>query len=150
MTTENTSACPAGVSDCSILEFDRHHSDRKGNLTVAGNSDPLPFDIKRVYYIYDVPAGENRGGHAHHTLMQLIVAVAGSFTVNIDDGTHRCSFTLNRPYHGLLIKPGIWRTLDNFASGSVALVLASEHYDEADYIRSYDEFLQYRKSIENA
>lgn len=130
------------VFDCFLVELDKHHSDRKGNLTVVGKGIDVPFDVKRVYYLYDVPGGESRGGHAHKALYQLIVAVSGSFTVTLDDGTDKKTFVLNRPYTGLLVVPGIWRTLDDFSSGAVCLVLASEIYDEADYIRDYEEFLK--------
>ena len=130
------------VFDCFLVELDKHHSDRKGNLTVVGKGLDVPFDVKRVYYLYDVPGGESRGGHAHKALYQLIVAVSGSFTVTLDDGTDKKTFVLNRPYTGLLVVPGIWRTLDDFSSGAVCLVLASEIYDEADYIRDYEEFLK--------
>ena len=130
------------VLDCRLVELDKHHSDRKGNLTVVRNGIEVPFDVKRVYYLYDVPGGESRGGHAHKALFQLIVAVSGSFSVTLDDGTDKKIFALNRPYQGLLVVPGIWRTLDDFSSGAVCLVLASEKYDEADYIRDYEEFLK--------
>ncbi len=130
------------VYSCSIIELDRHHSDRKGNLTVVENGKTVPFDVKRSYYLYDVPAGESRGGHAHKELYQLIVAASGSFTVTLDDGNVKRTFILNRPYQGLMVVPGIWRTLDDFSSGAVCLVLASEGYNEDDYIRNYDEFLK--------
>ncbi len=136
----------ASVYDCSIIEIDKHHSDRKGNLSVVENGDAIPFDVKRVYYLYDVPGGESRGAHAHKKLKQLIIAVSGSFTVTLDDGKVRRSFTLNRPYQGLLVTPGIWRELDDFSSGSICLVLASEKYDEDDYIRDYNEFEKYIKN----
>ena len=100
---------------------------------------------QRLYYLYDVPGGVSRGGHAHKGLYQLVIAASGCFTVTLDDGMEKKTFTLNRPYQGLLIKPGIWRELDDFSSGSVCLVLASEKYDEADYIRTYEEFVEYRK-----
>lgn len=132
------------VYDCGIIELDRHHSDRKGDICVVENGKTVPFDTKRVYYLYDVPGGVSRGGHAHKDLQQLIFAVSGSFTVTLNDGNVKRSFTLNRPYQGLLVKPGIWRELDDFSSGSVCLVLASEKYNEADYIRTYDEFIKYR------
>jgi len=135
------------VFDCSIIELDKHHSDRKGNLTVVENGGSLPFDVRRVYYLYDVPGGEARGSHAHRTLEQLIVAASGSFTVTLDDGKNKRSFFLNRPYQGLLIKPGLWRDLNDFSSGSIALVLASEAYSKDDYIRDYNAFLEYRKSL---
>lgn len=132
------------VFDCSIIELDKHHSDRKGNLTVVENGITLPFDVKRVYYIYDVPGGESRGAHAHKALEQLIVAASGSFTVTLDDGTNKKSFYLNHPYQGLYVKPGMWRDLDDFSSGAVAMVLASEIYQKEDYIRDYQEFLEFR------
>ncbi len=133
------------VYDCTIIELDKHHSDRKGNLSVVQNGDTIPFDVKRVYYLYDVPGGESRGAHAHKELSQLIVAASGSFTVTLDDGKVKRSFLLNRPYQGLLVVPGIWRDLDDFSSGSVCMVLASHPYDKEDYIRDYDEFLEYKK-----
>lgn len=136
------------VSDCSLIELDKHHSDRKGNLTVVENEITLPFDVKRVYYLYDVPGGESRGSHAHKALEQLIVAASGSFTVTLDDGKNKKSFFLNRPYMGLYIKPGMWRDLDDFSSGAVAMVLASEVYQAEDYIRDYDAFLAFRRSEE--
>lgn len=132
------------VEDCCLIELDRHHSDRKGNLTVVENGQTLPFDVKRVYYLYDVPGGESRGSHAHKNLEQLIVAASGSFTVTLDDGTQKRSFFLNRPYQGLYVKPGMWRDLDDFSSGSVCMVLASEVYQAEDYIRDYEEFLTFR------
>lgn len=133
------------VYDCGIVELDRHHSQRKGDISVVENGETVPFDVKRVYYLYDVPGGANRGSHGHKQLEQLILAASGSFTVTLDDGNECRSFTLNRPYQGLLIKPGMWRTLDDFSSGSVCLVLASEKYDAADYIQGYEDFLAYKK-----
>ena len=132
------------VFDCGIIELDRHHSARKGDISVVENAETVPFDTKRLYYLYDVPGGVSRGGHAHKGLWQLIIAASGCFTVTLDDGNVKRAFTLNHPYQGLLVKPGIWRELDDFSSGSVCLVLASEKYDEADYIRTYDEFIEYR------
>ena len=132
------------VSDCKVIELDKHHSARKGNLSVVENGVTLPFDVKRVYYLYDVPGGESRGAHAHYDLEQLIIAASGSFTITLDDGENKKKFTLNRPYQGLFIKPGIWRDLDDFSSGAVCLVLASEVYKKEDYIRDYDEFLKYK------
>ncbi len=131
------------VNDCGIIELDRHHSQRKGDISVVENGKEVPFDVKRIYYLYDVPGGADRGGHAHKELYQLIIAVSGSFTVTLDDGYFKRPFILNRPYQGLLVKPGIWRTLDDFSSGSVCLVLASEKYDENDYIRSYEDYFEY-------
>ena len=133
------------VYDCNIIELDRHHSDSRGNISVVENGDTIPFDVKRLYYLYDVPGGVSRGGHAHKELSQFIIAASGCFTVTLDDGKVKRAFTLNRPYQGLLVKPGVWRNLDDFSSGSVCLVLASEKYDESDYIREYDEFLEYRR-----
>lgn len=134
------------VYDCTVIELDRHHSDRKGNISVVENGRDVPFNVKRAYYLYDVPGGESRGGHAHKELRQLIIAASGSFTVTLDDGHVKRTFTLNRPYQGLYVVPGIWRTLDDFSSGAVCMVLASERYDEADYIRDYQEFLKYRNN----
>lgn len=116
--------------------------DRRGNLSVIEN-DIVPFDIKRVYYLYDVPSGSERGGHAHKELKEFLVALSGSFDVVLKDGEEQEIVTLNKPYEGLLINPGIWRELQNFSSGSVCLVVASEVYIEEDYIRNFDEFLEY-------
>lgn len=135
------------VFDCTMVELDKHHSDRKGNLTVVENGVTLPFDVKRVYYIYDVPGGENRGAHAHKDLSQLIIAASGSFTVTLDDGINKRSFFLNRPYQGLYVKPGMWRDLVDFSSGAVCMVLASDIYKAEDYIRSYKEFVDYRNLL---
>lgn len=132
------------VYDCQIIELDKHHSDRKGNLTVVENGKTLPFDVKRAYYLYDVPGGESRGAHAHRELEQLIVAASGSFTVTLDDGRDKRTYFLNRPYQGLYVKSGMWRDLSDFSSGAVALVLASDVYKEEDYIRDYQDFLQFR------
>ena len=132
------------VFDCTMVELDKHHSDRKGNITVVENGATLPFDVKRVYYIYDVPGGESRGAHAHKELEQLIVAVSGSFTVTLDDGTSKRSFFLNRPYQGLYVKSGLWRDLVDFSSGAVAMVLVSEVYKADDYIRTYEDFIKFR------
>ena len=132
------------VYDCGIITLDRHHSQRKGDISVIENGETIPFDVRRIYYLYDVPGGESRGGHAHRELQQLILAASGSFTVTLDDGKVRRTFNLNRPYQGLLVKPGIWRTLDDFSSGSVCLVLASEKYDAVDYIRDYNDFITFR------
>ena len=132
------------VFDCTIVELDKHHSDRKGNLTVVENGETLPFDVKRVYYLYDVPGGESRGAHAHRNLEQFIVAASGSFNVTLDDGRCKRTFFLNRPYHGLYVKPGMWRDLEDISSGAVCMVLASEEYNVEDYIRDYDDFMKYR------
>lgn len=133
------------VFDCTMVELDKHHSDRKGNLTVVQNGTTLPFDVKRVYYLYDVPGGESRGSHAHRDLEQLIIAASGSFTVTLDDGKCKRSFFLNRPYQGLYVRAGMWRDLEDFSSGAVCMVLASDVYQVEDYIRNYDDFLEFRK-----
>ena len=137
-------SCKSTVNECRIIDL-RKMSDPRGNLTPIEGSGDVPFEIKRIYYLYDVPSGESRGAHAHKELQQLIIAANGSFTITLDDGDNKKVFTLNRPYQGLLIVPGIWRDLDDFSSGAVLLCLASEHYDEKDYIREYDEFLEYKK-----
>ena len=134
------------LDDCLIIDLDKHHSDRKGNLSVVENGLTLPFDVKRVYYLYDVPGGESRGAHAHRELSQFIVAASGSFSVTLSDGNERRTFFLNRPYKGLLVRPGMWRDLDDFSSGAVCMVLASDIYKEEDYIRDYEEFLEFRKN----
>ena len=120
--------------------------DPRGNLTVAEQMRNVPFEVKRVYWTYDVPAGERRGGHAHKECVEFIIAVSGSFTVTLDDGKgNHNDFHLNHPWQGLLVPTGVWRTLEDFSSGSVCLVLASELFDEADYWYDYDEFVKYVK-----
>lgn len=132
------------VFDCSIVDLSKVHS-KVGNITIVENNDQFLFAVKRIYYLYDVPEGEERGGHAHYELEQFIIAASGSFDVILDDGTNKQKFTLNRPYLGLHIVPGIWGDLNNFSSESVCLVLASHAYEEKDYIRNYKAFLnQYR------
>ncbi len=129
------------VEDCSVVELQRIHNP-KGNITVVEKGRAIPFDVKRVYYLYDVPGGEGRGGHAHRQLQQLVVAAMGAFDVVLDDGRERRTVMLNRAYQGLLIVPMIWREVVNFSSGGVCLVLASTVYDEADYIRDYQTFVE--------
>ena len=116
-------------------------SDPRGNLTFIEGKRHIPFDVQRVYYLYDVPSGEERGGHAHFALQQLIIAVAGSFDVLVDNGFERRKITCNRPFQGVLMKSLVWRELNNFSSGAVCLVLASMNYQESDYIRDYEKFL---------
>jgi len=134
-----------GLDQCHIIELPRIPEPR-GNLTFIEGGQHVPFEIKRVYYLYDVPGGAERGGHAHKELQQLIIAMSGSFHVMLDDGKDRKRFHLNRSYYGLYVCPMIWRELDNFSSGSVCMVLASTLYDEADYFRNYDEFLAAARS----
>jgi hypothetical protein len=121
-------------------------ADPRGNLTFIEAGSHVPFEIRRVYYLYDVPGGSERGGHAHKGLCQLIVAMSGSFDVVLDDGSRKQRFHLNRSYYGLYICPMVWRELDNFSSGSVCMVLASNHYDESDYYRNYQQFLDALRS----
>ena len=132
------------IGRCKILDLPKI-SDPRGNLTFIEGSVHVPFDIERVYYLYDVPGGAERGGHAHKALHQVIIAMSGSFDVVLDDGPAKKRFHLNRSYHGLYICPMIWRELDNFSSGSVCLVLASNRYDEADYFRDYKSDLAARE-----
>ena len=118
-------------------------TDPRGNLTVAEGMKDVPFSVARVYWVYDVPAGESRGGHAHRRCREFIVAVSGSFTVTLDDGRERTTVLLNHPYQGLLVETGVWRTLDDYSSDAVCLVLASDPFCEEDYIRDYDDFKRY-------
>lgn len=129
----------SSIYDCVVLPLSKIHNPA-GNITIVEGETHLPFDVKRIYYLYDIPAGEDRGGHAHKELRQLIVAASGAFDVLLDDGVNKKVVTLNRPDYGLLVVPGIWRELMEFSSGAVCLVLASEGYDEGDYIREYEEF----------
>ena len=118
-------------------------ADPRGNLTVAEQRKDIPFDIRRVYWTYDIPSGESRGGHAHKHCREFIIAVSGSFSVTLDNGKERQTYLLNHPYQGLYVDTGIWRTLDDFSSGAVCLVLAEDEFDEGDYIYDYDQFLNY-------
>ena len=129
-----------------IIELPKIY-DPRGNLTVAEQMKNVPFEVKRVYWTYDVPSGESRGGHAHKECVEFIIAVSGSFTVSLDDGRgNRKDYHLNHPWQGLLVNTGIWRTLEDFSSGAVCLVLASELYDEEDYIYEYEDYLKYVKN----
>ena len=128
--------------DIKLIELPKI-TDPRGNLTVAEGAGVVPFDIKRAYWVYDVPGGESRGGHAHKRLRQLVVALSGSFTVTLDNGYERRTVLLNHPWQGLIIETNTWRTLDDFSSGAVCLVLASDHFEEDDYIYDYQEFLNY-------
>jgi hypothetical protein len=133
----------SSVYDCVILPLDKIHN-RAGNITIIEGKKNVPFEIQRIYYLYDIPGGEDRGGHAHIELFQLIIAAGGSFDVLLDDGQNKKVVTLNRPDYGLMIIPGIWRELMEFSSGSTCLVLASHKYNELDYIREYKEFLKFK------
>lgn len=126
-----------------LIELTRIY-DPRGNLSVVEQGRDVPFDIKRVFWIYDVPGGENRGGHAHKKLYQFIVASSGSFTVNVTDGEEKFSYFLNHPYIGVLVPPGFWATQEDFSSGAVCLVMASDFYDEDDYIRNFEEYLKWK------
>jgi dTDP-4-dehydrorhamnose 3,5-epimerase-like enzyme len=130
------------IDDCRIIDI-RRYSDNRGYLSVIENGLDIPFDIKRVYYLYLVPEVA-RGAHAHKALQQLLIATSGSVEVIMDDGTNKKSFMLDRPWKGLLIPPGLWRDLENFSGGAVLMCLASEKYDAEDYIRDYNEFLVYK------
>ncbi len=128
------------LNDCRIIELPKI-SDPRGNLTFIEGPGHVPFEIKRVYYLYDVPGGSDRGSHAHKSLHQFVVAMSGSFDIVLEDGERQRRFHLNRSYYGLYICPMMWRSMDNFSSGAVCMVLASTHYDESDYIRDHGEFL---------
>ena len=132
------------VFDCSVIDMPKVHTDN-GNITVIENGINSPFDVKRIYYLYDVPSGEERGGHAHYELEQYIIAASGSFDVILNDGVNKRIISLNRPNLALHIVPGLWRKLDNFSSGSISMVLASQTYKEKDYIRDYKQFLAFKK-----
>ena len=136
------------IHACNVVELKKIHNPA-GNITIIQNGGHQPFNVKRVYYLYDVPGGSERGGHAHKKLHQLIVAASGAFDVIIDDGVNKKIIQLNRPYYGLLIVPGIWREIVNFSSGAICLVLASEKFSADDYVRDYSEYLTIKRS-ENA
>lgn len=128
------------INNCKLVDLPKI-TDPRGNLTFVEGGNHIPFDIQRAYYLYDVPGGAERGGHAHKGLQQLIIAMSGSFDVVLDDGREKKRYHLNRSYTGLYVCPMIWRELDNFSSGSVCMVLASQKYDEDDYYRDYSDFL---------
>lgn len=134
------------VYDCYISPLNKIHN-RAGNITIIESGKNIPFSIKRIYYLYDIPSGEARGGHAHKELYQLIVATSGSFNILLDDGFNKKIVTLSRPDYGLMIVPGIWRELYDFSSGAVCLVLASHKYSETDYIRDYNNFIKYKSNL---
>ncbi len=130
---------------CELIDLPRH-MDRRGNLSVVESDIHVPFDIKRIFYIYDVPGGEGRAGHAHYTLYEFVIAVSGSFSVIVDNGFERETILLNKPFRGLLLRPGTWAHLVDFSSGAVALVLASDFFEEKDYIRDYDKFIELKRN----
>lgn len=131
----------SSLNDCRLITLNKHHHENS-NLTVVENNKEIPFDIKRIYYIYDVPGGIERGGHSHKDCAKILVAVSGSFSVTLTDGVDSITYTLNRSNIGLYVAPGIWNTLSNFSSGSVVLAITSNKYDADDYVRDYDEFLE--------
>ncbi|MEZ4841532.1 MAG: FdtA/QdtA family cupin domain-containing protein [Flavobacteriaceae bacterium] len=130
----------SSVNDCTVKKLSKIHN-KAGNITIVENDINIPFHVNRIYYLYDIPGGSERGGHAHYELEQYVVAASGGFDVVLDDGKNRKKVSLNRPYEALHIVPGLWRELTNFSSGSICMVLASHKYDEKDYIRDYNEFL---------
>ncbi|HZH96421.1 MAG TPA: FdtA/QdtA family cupin domain-containing protein [Flavisolibacter sp.] len=130
------------VFDCNLIHFPRIQN-RAGNITPVQNRIEVPFDVKRIYYLYDIPGGGDRGAHAHYNLEQVVIAASGSFDITIDDGHNKKTVSLNRPYYGLHILPGLWRDINNFSSGAILLVLASEVFQPEDYIRSYDEYIEF-------
>ncbi len=132
------------VFDCSIIQLPKIHN-RAGNITLVSNNTEVPFEVKRVFYIYDIPSGENRGAHAHVNCHQFLIAASGSFEIELDDGNTKRTVMLNRPDYGLHIPPGIWASEKGFSSGSICLVLASHKYDELDYIRNYEDFYKLKK-----
>ena len=134
----------ATINDIKVIELPRIN-DPRGNLSFAQNNTQIPFEIKRTYWIYDVPGGESRGGHAYKMTDEFIIAISGSFDVTVDDGKEKRTFTLNRSYYGLYIPKGLWRTMDNFSTNSLALEFASTHYDRSDYIEDYNEYINMKK-----
>ncbi len=137
----------ATVEDVRIIELPKF-LDTRGNLSFAEQNNHIPFEIKRTYWIYDVPGGEDRGGHAFKENQEVVIALSGAFDVVVDDGERRKTFTLNRSYYGLYVPAGLWRTIENFSTNSLALEFGSEHYKVSDYIRDYDEFLKLKKNGE--
>ncbi|MGN6266935.1 MAG: sugar 3,4-ketoisomerase [Ginsengibacter sp.] len=134
------------VFDCSILELNKI-TNRSGNITIVeNNSKRLPFNVKRVFYLYDIPGGESRGAHAHKVCHQFLVAASGSFEIELNDGKNKRTMLLNRPYFGLHIPPGIWAAEQGFSSGAICLVLTSQEYDETDYLRDFNQFLKWQES----
>ena len=143
---QKVGAITTSVFDCTLLDLPKIKTNGGHITSINNGGGNIPFDIKRVYYLYDIPGGEGRGAHAHKHLKQLFVAVSGSFEVKVDDGNTKRTYSLTRPYYGLYLPPGLWRELDNFSSGSTCLVLASEKYEEEDYIRDYQVFKNFKLS----
>lgn len=135
----------SSVYDCHVLSLSKIHNPA-GNITIVESEQNVPFCLRRIYYLYDIPGGESRGGHAHKELHQLIVAASGSFEVLLDDGRNKKIVRLNRPNYGLLVVPGIWRELFEFSSGAICMVLASHKYDEDDYLRDFDSFSEFKNN----
>lgn len=133
------------IYNCSVIELSKIHNPA-GNITVVENLKNIPFDVKRIFYIYDIPGGEDRGAHSHKECNQFIIAASGAFEVELNDGVNKKTISLNRPYFGLHIPPGIWAAEKAFSSGSVCLVLTSHKYDETDYIRDYEEYIKWRSN----
>jgi hypothetical protein len=136
------------VYDCHVIPLNKIH-DLAGNTTVVEGNRNIPFNLRRIYYLYDIPGGESRGGHAHRELHQLIIAASGSFEVLLDDGENKKIVRLDRPNFGLLVIPGIWRELMEFSSGAICIVLASHKYDKSDYMRNYKSFVEFKKNLNN-
>jgi hypothetical protein len=134
----------SSVFDCVVIPLKKIHN-RAGNITIITSGKSVPFQIQRVYYLYDIPAGASRGGHSHRELFQLLISASGSYNVFLDDGENKKIVCLNRPDYGLLVYPGIWRELMEFSSGAICISLASDIFDESDYIREYSQFLEFRK-----
>lgn len=136
----------SSVYDCHVLSLNKIHNPA-GNITIVEGAQNVPFNLRRIYYLYDIPGGESRGGHAHKELHQLIVAASGSFEVLLDDGENKKIVRLNRPNYGLLVVPGIWRELFEFSSGAICLILASHKYEESDYLRNYEGFSTFKNKL---
>lgn len=139
----------SSVYNCTLIELPKIEN-KSGHITPINNGEGIiPFEIKRTYYLYDIPGGSSRGAHAHKELEQLVIAASGSFDILLDDGKTKRTYSLNRPYYGLYMPAGLWREINNFSSGSICLVLASEKYDESDYIRDYDAFLKFKGTYDS-
>lgn len=129
------------ISDCTMIDLPKVNN-RSGNITVIENNTEIPFEVKRIFYLYDIPGGESRGAHAHKECHQFLVSASGSFEVHLDDGIEKKIVMLNQPYKGLFVPPGIWASENNFSSGAICLVMTSDKFDKDDYIRDYQDFLK--------